>query len=98
DRADSGARECQGARGRLSRSRTDHPRTSDDVGGADGSRTRRRRLADPRLIPKNSSQSGKRGGFQISSRPMTDRATQASEPALKGEVPTIELDRLERTH
>ncbi len=28
---------------------------------------------------------------------MTDGATQASEPALKGEVTTIELDRLERT-
>ena len=49
DRADPGARQRAGARGRLPRGRAHHPRPPDAVGGGDGGRPRRRRLADPRL-------------------------------------------------
>ena len=40
---------AQGARGRLPRGRAHHPRPPDAVGGRDGGRARRRRLAHPRL-------------------------------------------------
>ena len=49
DRADPGARQRQGARGRLSRGRAHHPRPPDARRGRDGGRARRGRLADPRL-------------------------------------------------
>ena len=49
DRADPGARQRQGARGRLPRGRADHPRAPDAVRGDHGGRAGRRRLADPRL-------------------------------------------------
>ena len=49
DRADPGARQREGARGRLPRGRAHRARPPDAVGGRDGGRARRRRLAHPRL-------------------------------------------------
>ena len=49
DRADPGARQREGARGRLRRGGADRPRAPDAVGGRDGGRACRRRLAHPRL-------------------------------------------------
>ena len=49
-RADPGARQRPCARGRLSGGRPHHPRPPDAVGSGHGSRPRRRRLADPRLV------------------------------------------------
>ncbi len=49
DRADPGARERARARGRLPGAGAHHPRAPDAVRGRDGSWTRGRRLADPRL-------------------------------------------------
>ena len=53
DRADPGAGQRARARGRLSRGGADHPRPPDAVRGGDGSRPRRRRLADPRLTAES---------------------------------------------
>jgi dihydrolipoamide dehydrogenase len=52
DRTDPGARQRALAGGRLSRDRASCPRAPDDVRSRDGSRTRGRRLADPRLSGK----------------------------------------------
>ena len=53
-RADPGARQRPCARGRISRGRPDHPRPPDAVRSRHGSRPRRRRLADPRLVAARS--------------------------------------------
>ena len=49
DRAHPGARQRQGARGRLPRGRAHDPRPPDALRGRHGGRARRRRLAHPRL-------------------------------------------------